>query len=139
MGIVAIKWEKVMEREVISFKEFKEILNDIGLNTDETERFVHKLVVAVEFYGDAFIFYNNIIMEVTPKEEMVYCDIHFTDVRICDIHFKDVRIEVALKQPVVEEVTKEILKERLVGMGLTPAEADARYEILKKNENENDI
>ena len=128
-----------MEREVVSFKGFKEILNDIGLNADETERFVHKLVDAVEFYENTVIFYNNIIMEVTQKAEMVYCDIHFTDVRICDIHFKDVRIEVALKQPVLEEIKEEIMKERLVGMGLTPAEADARYEILKKNENENDI
>ena len=119
-----------MEREVVSFKKFKEILNDIGLNADETERFVHKLVNAVEFYEDTFIFYNNIIMEVTQKEEMVYCDIHFTDVRICDIHFKDVRIEIALKQPVLEEITEEILKERLIERGYTPTEAEILWKLM---------
>lgn len=119
-----------MEREVVSLKGFKEILNDIGLNADETERFVHKLADAVEFYEDTFIFYNNIIMEVTPKEEMVYCDIHFTDVRICDIHFKAVRIEVALKQPVLEEVTKEILMERLIEHGYTPTEAEILWKLM---------
>jgi hypothetical protein len=58
----------------------------------------------------------------------------------CDVICKGARrIEVALKQPVLEEIKEEIMKERLVEMGLTPAEADARYEIMKKNENENDI
>ena len=111
-----------MEREVVSFKEFKVILGSIGLNTYETERFVNAFVSAVEYYENTYIYCENkpISLDVTQKEETVDCDI------IC----KDVRIEVALKQPVVDEVTKEILMERLIEKGYTPTEAEILWKLM---------
>ena len=121
-----------MERKIISFREFKEILGSVGLEDYETEKFVYALIYAAEFYENTFIMHNEkfIRMHLEPNETTIDCDVICKGAR---------RIEVALKQPVLEEIKEEIMKERLVGMGLTPAEADARYEILKKNENENDI
>jgi len=129
MGIAAIKKGKSMERKIVSFREFKEILNNIGLNAYETERFVNAFVEAVEYYENAYVYCENkpISLHVTQCEETIECDFILKDL---------VRIEVALKHSVVEEFTEEILKERLIERGYTPAEADALYEILKKNENE---
>ena len=94
-----------MERKIISFKEFKEILGSIGLNTDETERFVDAFVNAVEFYENFYVHCKNkpIALDVTQKKETVECDIILKDL---------VRVEVALKQPVIEEIMEEFLKER---------------------------
>mgnify|MGYP001273133400 CR=1 FL=1 len=44
-----------MDRKVISFKEFKEILGSIGLNAYETEQFVNAFVEAVEFYENFYV------------------------------------------------------------------------------------
>ncbi len=112
-----------MEREVVSFKGFKEILNNIGLNAYETERFVDAFVDAVENYENTYVYCKNkpIALDVTQKEEVIECDFILKDL---------VRIEVALKQPVLEEVIKEILIERLIERGCTPQEAEILWKLM---------
>ena len=111
-----------MEREVVSLKGFKEILGSVGLEDYETESFVDALIYAAEFYENTFIMHKEkvIHMHLAPNETTIDCDI------IC----KGTRIEVALKQPVLEEVTKEILMERLIEHGYTPTEAEILWKLM---------
>ena len=106
----------------MSFKKFKEILRSIGLDGYETEYFVDVLINTAEFYNNTCIMNDEkvIHMHLEQKEATIDCDI------IC----KDVRIEIALKQPVLEEVTKEILMERLIERGYTPAEAEVLWKLM---------
>ena len=85
-----------MERKIVSFKEFKEILCNIGLNTYETERFVHELTNAVEVYCDYFLFYEEkaISMDLIQNEATIDCDI------VC----KGTRIEIAFNYSIREEI-----------------------------------
>ena len=116
------KLEKVMEREVVSFKKFKEILGSVGLEDYETERFVDALIYAAEFYENTFIMHKEkvIRMHLEPNDTTIDCDI------IC----KGARIEVTLKQPVLEKIKEAILKERLIERGYTPTEAEILWKLM---------
>jgi len=111
-----------MERKIISFREFKETLGSVGLEDYETKRFVNALFYAAESYENTFIMHKEkfICMHLEPNETTIDCDV------IC----KGTRIEVALKQPVLEEVTKEILMERLIEKGYMPTEAEILWELM---------
>ena len=62
-----------------------------------------------------------ISLDVTHCEETIECDFILKDL---------VRIEVAFKYSVVEEIAEEILKERLIERGYTPAEAEILWKLM---------
>ena len=115
-----------MERTIISFEEFKELFEDMAFEPEEISFFVNTLINAAGDNVPAFYHYDGVSLVVTPCKVTVDCD----------IIYKDICVEVALFQPVGEEilVEKEMLEEwerweedrRQVEeeLGVTPPEED---------------
>ncbi len=108
-----------MERTIISFEEFEEIFEDLAFEPEEISLFVNVLLNAVSNNVPAFYHYDGVSLVVTPNEATVDCD----------IVYKDICVEVALFQPVGEEilVEKEMLEEWErweEELGVTPPEED---------------
>ena len=129
-----------MERTIISFEEFEEIFEDMAFEPEEISLFVNVLLNAVSNNVPAFYHYDGVSLVVNPCKATVDCD----------IIYKDICVEVALFQPVGEEilVEKEMLEEwerweeedrRQVEeeLGVTPPEEDIEdilEEFLKESE-----
>jgi len=126
-----------MERKVISFKEFEEIFEDLAFEPEEISLFVNTLINATDDNVPAFYHYDGVSLVVTPCKVTVDCD----------IIYKDICVEVALFQPVGDEITEEMLEEwgmweeedrrQAEELGLTPPEEDIENileEFLKESE-----
>ena len=144
-----------MERKVISFKEFKELFEDMAFEPEEIRFFVITLINAAGDNVPAFLHYDGVSLVVTPCNVTVDCDIIYKDICVEVALFQDDLVkdtekefEVALFQDdIVKDTEKEMLEEwkmweeedrrQAEELGLTPPEEDIEdilEEFLKESE-----
>jgi len=144
-----------MERNIISFKEFEEIFEDMAFEPEEISLFVNTLINAAGDNIPAFYHYDGVSLVVTPNEVTVDCDIVYKDICVEVALFQDDLVkdtekefEVALFQDdLVKDTEKEFLenwgmweeedRRQAEELGLTPPEEDIEdilEEFLKESE-----
>jgi hypothetical protein len=134
-----------MEREVISFKEFKEIFEDMAFEPEEISLFVNTLINATDDNVPAFYHYDGVSLVVTPCKVTIDCDIIYKDICVevtllqSDYGFGiDERVKEAEKEMFEEwNMWEEDRRQAEEELGLTPPEEDIEdilEEFLKESE-----